>query len=101
MVACRWSAAAFTTIVLNFKTLNNKSVNTKNQYFTSSEYNNDGNKVITPQSWALPENHPYKLGLKHTNAARYNYNVSGRFEVECGLVQDMLAYRTHDWNSTA
>lgn len=31
---------------LNFKTLNNKSVNTKNQYFTSSEYNNDGNKVI-------------------------------------------------------
>ena len=31
---------------LNFKTLNNKSVNTKNQYFTSFEYNNDGNKVI-------------------------------------------------------
>jgi YidC/Oxa1 family membrane protein insertase len=31
---------------LNFKTLNNKSVNTKNQYFTSSEYNNDENKVI-------------------------------------------------------
>ena len=31
---------------LNFKTLNNTSVNTKNQFFTSSEYDNDDNKVI-------------------------------------------------------
>ena len=31
---------------LNFKTQNNTSVNTKNQFFTSSEYDNDDNKVI-------------------------------------------------------
>jgi len=31
---------------LNFKTLNNTSVNTKNQFFTSSEYDNDDNKVV-------------------------------------------------------
>ena len=31
---------------LNFKTVNNTSVNTKNQFFTSSEYDNNDNKVI-------------------------------------------------------
>jgi len=31
---------------LNFKTKNNTSVNTKNQFFTSSEYDNDDNKVV-------------------------------------------------------
>ena len=31
---------------LNFKTVNNTSVNTKNQFFTSSEYENNDNKVI-------------------------------------------------------
>ena len=48
-------------INLNFKTLNNKSVNTKNQYFTSSEYNNDGNKVIVTLKLNPTEVLPYVI----------------------------------------
>ena len=56
---------------------------------------------ITPRLDLLPQNHPSILTPVHVNAARYQYNVKDTLGVKQSLIQDVLAYRAHDWNSRA